>query len=182
MLESRGNGIRSSEDDFRYEAIQPSPDPFTIAERSEIMRKVKSRDTAPEIQLRKALWRIGLRYRLNAKDLPGKPDIVFRGDKLAVFVDGEFWHGKKLSAERLSQMKPYWRQKIDRNVKRDQAVNEALTQSGWRVIRVGTKLINGDRSGIAHLISNLLRGEDVPIIQTGVELYRPTTREASVDA
>ena len=60
MLESRGNGIRSSEDDFRYEAIQPSPDPFTIAERSEIMRKVKSRDTAPEIQLRKALWRIGL--------------------------------------------------------------------------------------------------------------------------
>ena len=137
------------------------------------MRRVKSRDTAPEIQLRKALWRLGLRYRLNAKDLPGKPDIVFRGDKLAVFVDGEFWHGKKLSAERLSQMKPYWRQKIARNMKRDQAVNEALTQCGWQVLRIGAKQVNGDRSGIARLISDLLRGTESPTIKAGVELYRP---------
>ena len=182
MMEARSNGERSTEEGFTYPHPQPTSDPFTIAERSEIMRKVKSYDTAPEPQLRKAQWKLGLRYRLNAKDLPGKPDIVFRGDKLAVFVDGEFWHGKKLSAERLSQMKPYWRQKIDRNVERDQAVNDALTHSGWRVIRIGSKLIDVDRSGIAHLISSLLREKDVTITETGIELYRPIEHGASVDA
>ncbi len=68
-------------------------DVFSAEKRSSVMRQVKGRATAPERQLRRLLWRLGGRYRLNRSDLPGKPDIVLAGRKLAIFVDGCFWHG-----------------------------------------------------------------------------------------
>lgn len=110
-------------------------DQFSPEKRSWIMSRVKGRETLPELKLRKALWRKGLRYRVNKKDLPGKPDIVFSKAKVAVFADGAFWHGKKLSDRRLRQMSPYWQEKIRRNVSRDASNTERLEAMGYLVLR-----------------------------------------------
>lgn len=99
-------------------------DPLTEEARSEVMRRIRRRDTKPELVLRRELTRRGLRYRVDFGRLPGRPDIVFVGRKLAVFVDGEFSHGRKLTPSRLKEMKPYWREKIARNVGRDVRTND----------------------------------------------------------
>ncbi len=135
-------------------------DPFTIAERSDIMRRVKSNNTSPELRLRRALWNQGLRYRLNVRSLPGKPDLVFRKAMVVVFVDGEFWHGKKLSPERLSAMKPYWQKKIRRNVERDIEVNRTLFDMGWTIVRVGERTVNKWTDSTTQMIIRILRGDE----------------------
>jgi len=112
-----------------------SHDKFTPEKRSWIMSRVKSKDTTPEVKLRRELWKRGLRYRVATGSLPGKPDILFPQAKVAVFVDGEFWHGHKLSTERLNQMSEYWRNKIHRNVERDINNNELLKEIGFEVLR-----------------------------------------------
>jgi DNA mismatch endonuclease (patch repair protein) len=97
---------------------------------SDIMRRVRGTNTKPELALRKALWGKGLRYRLHDRNLPGKPDIVFPKARVAVFVDGDFWHGnqwrkrgKRALAEQFggSEHSDYWQQKIGRNMDRDAA-------------------------------------------------------------
>jgi DNA mismatch endonuclease (patch repair protein) len=99
------------------------------------MSRIKSKDTAPEIALRKKLWADGLRYRKDFKPLPGRPDIVFTRAKVIVFIDGAFWHGKKLSLERLLKMPPYWQQKIQKNVDRDKRNTHLLEDMGYTVMR-----------------------------------------------
>ncbi len=102
------------------------------------MQRIRSKDTKAEILLRKALWRKGLRYRKNVKDLPGKPDIVFTKQKIAVFVDGDFWHARgheKRPGEQIETNKNYWTTKMKRNVERDRYVNELLLEHGWLVLR-----------------------------------------------
>ena len=144
-----------------------------------MMRKVRGRDTKPELLLRKALWRAGLRYRVNDPTLPGTPDIVFPRRKLAVFVDGEFWHGKKLSAERLAEMPQYWRAKISRNVERDQRVNHSLQAGGWRVLRIGTQTIAKHLNELVRVISDVLEGRDPLLLPDGTEFLdtrRPNRR------
>ena len=109
----------------------------TTSERSEIMRRIKSKDTAPEIALRKALWNEGFRYRKNYSKLPGKPDIVYIKQKLAIFIDGGFWHGynwEKKKAQ-IKSNRSYWIKKIERNIERDKEVNNQLNSQGWKVIR-----------------------------------------------
>lgn len=100
----------------------------------------KKTDTKPELILRRALWSAGLRYRKNPPNLPGKPDVVFLGAKLAVFCDGDFWHGRNWEArqEKLSRghNAEYWLAKIGRNMKRDAEVTAALGEAGWSVLRV----------------------------------------------
>ncbi len=103
--------------------------------RSWVMSQIKSRDTTPELLLRRKLWAEGLRYRKEVKELPGKPDIMFNKAKLVVFVDGRFWHGKKLSEARLSRMSPYWQKKISGNVARDEENNRLLKEMGYAVLR-----------------------------------------------
>ena len=109
---------------------------------SKIMSSIKSKNTKPEITLRKALWNKGLRYRKNYKKLPGSPDIVFVGKKVAIFIDGDFWHGNnwrirglKSLEEELSQYSDFWKQKILRNIERDKRVNKELKELGWTVLR-----------------------------------------------
>ena len=106
------------------------------------MSAVHSKDTQPEIALRKALWHNNLRYRVNYKKLPGKPDIVFTKQKIAIFCDGDFWHGHNWAVrglnsleEELSRYSDYWRTKITHNIERDQIVTAKLQEDGWRVIR-----------------------------------------------
>lgn len=95
--------------------------------------------TKCEIALRRELWRRGLRYRLNVPGLPGKPDIVFASRRLAIFCDGDFWHGRDLE-QRLERLdrghnSKYWVAKIRRNAERDLETNLALAARGWRVVR-----------------------------------------------
>jgi DNA mismatch endonuclease (patch repair protein) len=99
------------------------------------MRRVKGRDTAPELRVRRLLWSLGARYRLGRADLPGKPDIVLPGRRLAIFVHGCFWHGHDCArgARVPKANRDYWIGKIARNRARDAAVRGALAAAGWRV-------------------------------------------------
>lgn len=115
------------------------------------MSAVKSKDTRPELALRKELWRRGLRYRKNYKKLPGKPDIVFPRARLAVFCDGDFWHGHNWAIRgygslenELQRYSRAWADKIIRNIQRDERTNEELEDVGWKVLRIWESDIKAD--------------------------------------
>jgi len=110
-------------------------DVYGPEKRSAVMRRVKGAGTTPELAVRRLVWRLGGRYRLNRKDLPGKPDIVLPGRRLAIFVHGCFWHGHDCArgARVPKANRDYWVAKVGRNRARDIAAREALTARGWRV-------------------------------------------------
>jgi DNA mismatch endonuclease, patch repair protein len=104
--------------------------------RRELMARFKSTNTRSELALRRSLWLAGIKgYRLHVRKLPGRPDIVFGRWRVAVFVDGEFWHGHP-SAFRFGTKGEYWDAKIARNQARDLASNRALHEAGWTVVRL----------------------------------------------
>lgn len=109
-------------------------DVYSPEKRSAVMRRVKGSGTGPELTVRRLIWRLGGRYRLNRADLPGKPDIVLPGRKLAIFVNGCFWHGHDCArgARVPKTNRDYWLAKVARNRARDGAVGEALAAAGWR--------------------------------------------------
>jgi len=116
------------------------------------MSAIKSKNTLPEMTLRHALWSRGLRYRVNVKSLPGKPDIVFTKAKVAVFCDGDYWHGHNWALrglknldEELAGYSEFWANKIRRNIQRDIEVNHQLTVMGWTVVRIWESDIMDDR-------------------------------------
>lgn len=108
------------------------------------MRRIRSKNTAPELLLRRALWSCGIRYRLHRAGLPGTPDIVIRKVNTVIFVDGDFWHGrvafeKGSNALRRSFRGPnadYWINRIRRNMRRDDIQTSQLLKEGWHVIRI----------------------------------------------
>ena len=118
-------------------------DNHTPEQRKKNMQAIKSKDTEIEIILRKELWSRGYRYRKNYKKLIGKPDIALIKYKIVIFCDSEFWHGKnyKESTDRIGTNSEYWKQKIKRNMERDQEVNEKLVADGWTVLRFWEKEI-----------------------------------------
>ncbi len=98
------------------------------------MAAIRGRDTKPELVIRSGLHRLGYRFRVNRKDLPGKPDLVLRKFNAVVFVHGCFWHGHDCHLFRLPQTRPkFWANKIGVNRKRDAAAGSALTHEGWRL-------------------------------------------------
>lgn len=101
------------------------------------MRHNKSKDTKPELLLRKALWKRGLRYRKNYKGVCGKPDIVFLKARIAVFVDGKMWHVYDWEHQKndFKSHREFWISKIESNIERDKKVTKELTVQGWHVIR-----------------------------------------------
>lgn len=109
----------------------------TTLERSALMRKIKGSNTKPELFLRKALWKEGYRYRINVSKLPGKPDIVIKSQKLAIFIDGDFWHGYMWSEkkDKIQSNKEYWINKIEGNMSRDKKNNRSLQLLGYTVLR-----------------------------------------------
>lgn len=110
-------------------------DVFTPEKRSSVMRRVKGRDTGPEKTVRRLLTALGVRYRLHRKNLPGRPDIVMPGRRLALFVHGCFWHGHDCGrgARVPQQNRDYWLAKVGRNRARDETSTAALWVAGWRV-------------------------------------------------
>lgn len=119
-------------------------DTLTKAQRRRNMQAIKAVGTGIEKTLRKALSKEGFRYRLNAKNILGKPDFAFVREKVAVFCDSEFWHGKGWKKERLriKTNAKYWQDKIDRNIRRDKKVNRVLKKEGWKVLRFWAETIN----------------------------------------
>lgn len=114
-------------------------DVLTKEQRRKNMQHIKSQDTSIEVLLRKALWKKGIRYRKNYKQLPGKPDIAITKYKIAIFCDGEFFHGRdwEVLKPRLEKgnNSEFWISKISRNRERDDEVNKQLLFEGWTVIR-----------------------------------------------
>lgn len=106
-----------------------------VLTRSEVMSRIRCRDTKPELQLRRALWASGLRYRLQYK-ITGKPDLVFVKSRLAIFLDGCFWHGCPLHYSGPGTRQDFWKTKLRKNVLRDLAVEDALASEGWRIMRI----------------------------------------------
>ncbi len=116
------------------------------------MARVRVRDTAPELLLRRALWAAGVRgWRLHLKTLPGKPDVAFVGRKLAVFVDGAFWHGHPDYYH--GQSGPFWDAKIATNRERDARVNAQLESLGWEVLRLWDFEVEKDPEACAARVS-----------------------------
>jgi DNA mismatch endonuclease (patch repair protein) len=137
-------------------------DKFTPEERSWIMSRVKSKNTTSEVKLRRELWKSGLRYRVATGSLPGKPDILFPQAKVVVFVDGEFWHGRKLSSAELNRMSEYWRNKIHRNVERDINNNELLKEMGFEVLRFFEQDVLKNTEIIANQIRTTVKSRARP--------------------
>ncbi|MGJ1445482.1 very short patch repair endonuclease [Sphingobacterium spiritivorum] len=116
-------------------------DNLTKEQRRKNMQAIKSADTKAEVILAKALFAKGYRYRKNNKSVFGKPDLTFKKIKFAIFIDGEFWHGKdwEIRKHSLKTNQEYWIPKIERNIKRDQEVNSELSKKGWKVLRFWSK-------------------------------------------
>lgn len=111
-------------------------DTRTPAQRRKIMQAVRSGDTLPEMTVRRALWAVGLRYRLHDRHLPGRPDVVLAGRRIAIFVHGCFWHGHPgCPRHRIPKTRSeFWRAKIERNQERDRTAAAALEAAGWKVM------------------------------------------------
>lgn len=121
---------------------------YTTKQRSQLMAKIKAKNTSPEILLRKALWNNGVRYRLYNKLLPGNPDISIRKYKLVVFIDGEFWHGFEWEKKRgkIKTNRGFWIAKIERNMQRDRTNTIKLELLGFTVFRFWEKQIKKEMS------------------------------------
>lgn len=132
----------------------------TTEERSKIMKAIKGKDTQPEIMLRKLLWKRGYRYRKNDRSVRGAPDIVFKGLKLAIFIDSEFFHGYNWEAKKgkLKSNKEYWIEKIERNMERDKNVNEYLSSKGWKVLRFWSFEIKSRLFQCCKIVENEIDG------------------------
>lgn len=136
------------------------PDVFTPSQRSRIMSRVRQRDTTPEVKVRRLLHRLGYRFRLHRKDLPGKPDIVLPKHKAVVFVHGCFWHGHTgcRRAARPTSNAAFWNSKLDKNLARDARVEAELSNLGWRVLTIWQCQVR-DVAKLQHSIECFLNGE-----------------------
>lgn len=129
------------------------PDKHTKAQRSYNMSRIRASNTKPELALRKALWASGLRYRTSNNQFLGKPDLTFRKEKLAIFVDGCFWHKCPQHFIRPKNNKAYWNKKILSNVKRDQRINQELVAQGWRILRFWEHELEMDLADVIKRVS-----------------------------
>ena len=130
----------------------------TTVERSNLMKKIRSSENKAERELRLALWSKGIRYRKNYKKFPGSPDVLINKYKLAIFVDGEFWHGYNWEnkKEKIGVNRAFWIPKIERNMQRDEENNLALKKLGFTVIRFWEQQIIKDLEGCVNVILDYL--------------------------
>ena len=131
---------------------------LTPEQRHTIMSHIKSTNTSIEVLLRKALWHEGIRYRKNVKTLPGKPDIAITKYKIAIFCDGEFWHGKNWDTKKdsIKTNSDFWITKIERNIMRDNKNEKKLANMGWVVLRFWGNEINKDLNDCVNEIKEVI--------------------------
>ena len=136
-------------------------DTVSVETRSRMMSRVRSKDTKPELAVRRALWRAGLRYRVHDRTLPGTPDISNKRRRLAVFVDGCFWHRcPECYAEPKSNVE-FWRAKVSRNRARREEVREDLEEMGFRVVEIWEHEVADDPDAAVRRLRAAL-GERAP--------------------
>lgn len=134
-------------------------DKHTPEQRRKNMQDIKNKDSQIELLLRKELWKRGLRYQKNRTDIFGKPDIVFKGKKIAIFCDSEFWHGYNWE-ERKKDFKShqeFWIPKIERNIERDIEVTNKLESEGWTVLRFWGNEIKKETEKCANIIEKAVQ-------------------------
>lgn len=122
------------------------------AARSRVMASIRSKNTNPEKVLGSILFKKGLRYRKHASDIPGKPDFVFRSLKMAIFVNGDFWHGWRFPLWKNKLKRGYWSSKIRNNRERDKKNYKYLRNQGWKVITVWEHQLEADEMQVAKKI------------------------------
>ena len=134
-------------------------DKLTPEQRHKNMQAIKNKDSKIEMLLRQELWTRGLRYRKNVNSVYGHPDIAFKGKKVAVFCDSEFWHGFDWERRKsdIKSNRDFWISKIERNMARDIEVNEYLQSHGWKVLRFWGKDILKNASACAEKIEKEVR-------------------------
>lgn len=118
------------------------------------MAKIRGRDTAPEMLLRRALWHRGFRFRVHFRVAGARPDIVFTSRKLAIFIDGCFWHGCPQHYVMPRTRPKFWSEKLETNTKRDRKQTVALIESGWRVLRFWEHEVDSDLAQVATDVAN----------------------------
>ena len=123
------------------------------------MSRVKNKDSEIELMLRRELWKRNIHYRKNVKTIFGKPDIAFKGKKIAVFVDSDFWHGYDWEHRKddIKSNRDFWIPKIERTIQRDLEVNAHLESEGWLVLRFWGKEIKKNLLGCADVIEKAYR-------------------------
>jgi DNA mismatch endonuclease (patch repair protein) len=132
------------------------PDVLTQEQRKYNMSRIRAKNTGPEVKLRKLLFARGIRgYRIHF-DLPGKPDIVFTRKKIALFIDGCFWHKCPVCFQEPETRKEFWMKKIQSNIDRDKKVDEQLKNDGWTVIRIWEHEIKKEPEKVVKKIIALL--------------------------
>ena len=132
------------------------PDTYSPEVRSRVMARVKGRDTGPEMTLRRALWALGVRgWRCHRRTVPGRPDLAFGRARVAVFVDGGFWHGHP-SKYWPGRSGPYWDAKIARNQARDKRVDQQLQDLGWTVVRLWDFEVQADPAETAERVREVI--------------------------
>jgi len=136
--------------------------PNGMSPRSYNMSMIKSKNTSVEILLRKELWRRGLRYHKNCAYIYGKPDLIFLRKQIAVFIDGEFWHGYNFEEikSRLKSNKDFWINKIERNMERDFEITQFLIEHGWAVLRFWDFEIKNDLARCADKIEHAVKARE----------------------
>lgn len=133
-------------------------DVLTPQQRSYCMSRIKGKDTSIEVTVRSMLHRKGWRFRKHVASLPGRPDVVFSRMKVAIFVDGDFWHGRRFSKWQY-KLTPKWRDKIGENIKRDRRNFRRLRGGGWTVLRLWQSDIEGSpHDAVARIESSLAKG------------------------
>ena len=134
-------------------------DNHTPEQRKKNMRAIRSRDSEIELLLRRELWKRGIRYRKNDGKVFGKPDIVFKRKKIAVFCDSEFWHGYdwENARNKIKSRRDFWIPKIEANMKRDSLVNQVLQSQGWIVVRFWGNDIKKDAGKCADAVAEILK-------------------------
>lgn len=132
---------------------------YTTPERSKIMGKIRGRNTKPELAFRKALYASGYRYRVDYKKLIGKPDILLKKYRTAIFIDGEYWHGHNWEKRKpkVKTNREFWIAKIERNMQRDREVNEELERLGYKVFRFWETQIKKELENCLQEVVSYLR-------------------------
>ena len=140
-------------------------DKLTPEQRKKCMRANKNTGTKPELVLAKAMWALGLRYRKNCGSIFGKPDFSFKKYKVAVFVDGEFWHGKDWEQKKaeIKGNREFWIAKIERNIQRDIEVTGRLKAEGWTVLRFWSNDVVKDTTSCAEKVKEIIRARRIDL-------------------
>jgi DNA mismatch endonuclease (patch repair protein) len=128
-------------------------DIYSKKKRSKIMGSIKGRDNLLELKFEKILKDAGLKFKRNAEELPGKPDVVFKNKKIIIFVDGCFWHGCKKHFSLPKSNQWFWKNKIEGNINRDKSINKFYKNMGWRILRIWQHDMTRKSNKIAKILS-----------------------------